>query len=614
MAYASNDSTLGLGLASGGGSSGQLPRSEGSEGSDQGDGDQIDESEINAFFEPVFNHDQGERHRGLESITSTLRGKGTRFVNEHLPTLMRLASEAPYSDVRDALGAYVEECRTSNEQCAEPAKRFNLRPNTSESPSIFFPRDSLRTIDDLDEKGRAIVEEYFLTTGRVSNLVRVLFFHSEYLTHWAESVLAVMYAPGPLPPHLRHYVAMMAASRHGCRYLVRRQRAEFLYAGGNRKWIAGVQFADTQVQRLAQLNTMLALRPWRLEKEHIDSLLSAGADSWSVAELVHILTIYCMYHSLSCLCFALGVVPDIDDTETGEDMSALDNFGDMGEALAHNDYVHTTVEEALNLIKQIPTAELPEGNEALFEQAIDEQGRGAGSPPPQTGSSAPASNTGSGVSSAAGPAGSGVTGTASSSQADNSAGASSVADGEGDRSSHGNAPNFVRYNEYLGQEYVDEKHEDFQVKSKTYEVFRVQDYSWSDDGYPLLNRFYPGVAPLLDAKFKFIYRMSDNSFGTTDNVDTLPFRRAIWYYVHRVYGIFHDDYNYNEVNKILNRQIKIFIKKVTTAPEDVTRTDFVNLGYDFRHDEIVHIALLTIEARQQAELLYGLRAIMKHMA
>jgi hypothetical protein len=99
-------------------------------------------------------------------------------------------------------------------------------------------------------------------------------------------------------------------------------------------------------------------------------------------------------------------------------------------------------------------------------------------------------------------------------------------------------------------------------------------------------------------------------------------------------GIMHDDYDYRLVNLILKQPLKAFIKKVRTTlcwlivsshsscccggqvackPETISRNDFERMGLALRPEEKVQIVLLSMEARKQAELLYGLHAIMKWM-
>ena len=103
-----------------------------------------------------------------------------------------------------------------------------------------------------------------------------------------------------------------------------------------------------------------------------------------------------------------------------------------------------------------------------------------------------------------------------------------------------------------------------------------------------------------------------NRFSNNVEVNTDPFRIAIWNYVHRVLGILHDDYNYQHVNFWLNRSIKAYIKKVICCPETITKKDFSKMGVNLTPKEKCHLTLLAIEARKQAELLYGLRSIMKY--
>jgi len=104
-------------------------------------------------------------------------------------------------------------------------------------------------------------------------------------------------------------------------------------------------------------------------------------------------------------------------------------------------------------------------------------------------------------------------------------------------------------------------HSDFDVKSREYTIFRVQDYCWKEHGFELLRRYLNDAASLLDEEFNHIYVLTYQFFHETKNVDTFPFRRALWYYIQRINGMFHDDYNYQEVNLFLTRATKNYLKK-----------------------------------------------------
>ncbi|XP_030360142.1 sestrin-2 isoform X2 [Strigops habroptila] len=144
-------------------------------------------------------------------------------------------------------------------------------------------------------------------------------------------------------------------------------------------------------------------------------------------------------------------------------------------------------------------------------------------------------------------------------------------------------------------------------------TFRAQDYTWEDHGYSLINRLYPDVGQLLDEKFQVVYNLTYNTIAMHCGVDTSMLRRAIWNYVHCVFGIRYDDYDYGEVNQLLERNLKIYIKTVACYPEKTTKRVYTQFWRHFKHSEKVHINLLLLEARMQAALLYALRAVTRYM-
>lgn len=132
------------------------------------------------------------------------------------------------------------------------------------------------------------------------------------------------------------------------------------------------------------------------------------------------------------------------------------------------------------------------------------------------------------------------------------------------------------------------------------------------------------MAPLLDAELQHIRSLTYKKFAETNEIDTTAFREAIWHYSHRVkvfgslrgsgsahtlQGMLDDDYNYAEVNQLLNRPIKSYIKKITCFPQTVTMADFHHLGFGLQPSEKVHVALLATEANKEAAMAYALRAL-----
>ncbi|XP_053130287.1 sestrin-1-like isoform X2 [Hemicordylus capensis] len=145
------------------------------------------------------------------------------------------------------------------------------------------------------------------------------------------------------------------------------------------------------------------------------------------------------------------------------------------------------------------------------------------------------------------------------------------------------------------------------------QVFCVQDYSWEDHGFSLVNRLYCDIGHLLDEKFRKVDGLQSCAMATRQGCEHATFKRGIWNYIHCMFGIRYDDYDYAEVNHLLERILKLYIKTVTCSPEKMNPEVFERFWKQFKHSEKVHVNLLILEARLQAELLYALRAITHYM-
>lgn len=114
---------------------------------------------------------------------------------------------------------------------------------------------------------------------------------------------------------------------------------------------------------------------------------------------------------------------------------------------------------------------------------------------------------------------------------------------------------------------------------------------------------------MLDDKFRVAYNLTYKTLAGRQNVDTSKFRRAIWNYIQCIYGIRHDDYDYGEVNKLLDRPLKTFIKSACCFPERITKQDYDSILVELLDSEKVHVNLMILEAKNQAMLLYALREL-----
>jgi hypothetical protein len=120
------------------------------------------------------------------------------------------------------------------------------------------------------------------------------------------------------PAHVNYYIAIQAVSCYKCEYLMYILQEQFLLSGGPLEWlIYGLERVDPKVRRIAEINEIMAFKPWSLTQEIIESLLK-GPDSnenLTIQELVKASLILSTYHSMCTLCQGMGLTCDDDIQE-----------------------------------------------------------------------------------------------------------------------------------------------------------------------------------------------------------------------------------------------------------------------------------------------------------
>lgn len=517
--------------------------------------------------------DENSRHQFLESLGSTLKALTNRrrenlengvgnFLLDILPCILRLSLRSPFSDIRESCLELLLAVKEKGIKVPRPVYK---------GPSSLIPSKEVVPMDTDDEQILSLLVESFLLSGRVTNVTCLIAFHPQYLEGFLRTEYFMFKGEGPLPFDWRCYIAIMAASRHRCCYLVQLYELEFLKQQGDKTWLNGLDYIPAKLRALCEINKILAHQPWLLSPIHIEKLLK-GQDNWSLSELIQAIVILVHIHSLSSFVYGCGITPEIDRDggHTFKPPSLSDsNQGSIdGDSLSVNGMhcSHSCMTELMEKMKEVEAehdALMETTQEELFQQfeKVESGEVATGKDKVTCGIDTP-------------------------------------------------QPGIARYLEDPSFGYSD-----FATRNPEMDIstFRVQDYSWEEHGFSLINRLYPDIGQLLDDKFSCTINLTYNTLGKVENVDTSTFRMATWNYIHLVFGIYHDDYLYTEVNKLLERSFKKYIKVVACYPERVSLDDYLGFMPDLTHSEKVHINLLLLESRLQAELLYALRAIMKYM-
>ncbi|XP_020293093.1 sestrin-1 isoform X2 [Pseudomyrmex gracilis] len=505
----------------------------------------------------------------LDGPRQAQANKYLSLVTLHLPVILRLSVNCPFQNVRIKCAEILQMVKDRGLPVPVPA---------FDGPSAFVPLSELPDLNNLDEKTHMLLMDAFLQNNRLDHVSRVMASHPKYLEHFLRTQQFILRGDGPLPYDYRHLIAIMAAGRHQCSYLINLQKGEFLYQGGDPLWLQGLRSIPGKLQDLYEINKILAHRPWLLNKSHIEKL-TKGDDNWSLAEVVHAIVLLAHFHSLSSFVFSCGINEELDNV-TGHHYkeNIQDNSSNVPPA---KDKLSTSPKKIPNgegKTENVPSpppspsivGEQEVGVETLMERMkrLSEKSESNQITQEELSKRFETVETQS-AELAAAPQRS-----------------SSVLDSD--------IGLFIEDPTFIYQDFA-------------------KDYSWDVHGYSLANRLYNDVGNLLDEKFKTAYNLTYYTMGTHNKVDTSRFRRAIWNYIQCMFGIRHDDYDYNEVNQLLERSLKTFIKSAVCYPERVTKKDYDRVMREFKHSEKVHVNLMILEARMQAELLYALRAVMRYM-
>ncbi|TNN47302.1 Sestrin-3 [Liparis tanakae] len=397
------------------------------------------------------------------------------------------------------------------------------------------------------ERVSLLFTKALVSRGSVDAVSQQMASHPQYLESFLRTQHYILHMDGPLPLPYRHYIALMAAAQHHCNYLVYLHSAQFLRVGGDPLWLQGLQAAPPRLRLLDHINKVLAHQPWLTACSHIQTLLKAGEQCWSLAELVQAVVILAHCHSLCS--FVFGCDTDADFVPLPKSTNGVPPiFCPLDAANGNTNSLDSSCDMVCLKERIQKSQEEREKREELLLQTQTLQ------------------------------------------QTD--------IEEEEEMMCFTDPTHFITDPDLCYQEFARREQEHFQV-------FRVQDYSWEDHGFSLVNRLYSDIGHLLDDRFR--------SVTTLPSTHSPDLKRAVWNYIHCVLGIRYDDYDYGEVNRLLERDLKMYIKAVACFP-DATKTPVCPLSLaPLKPSERIHVNLLIMEARLQAELLYALRAITQYM-
>ena len=461
----------------------------------------------------------------------------------------------------------------------------------------------------------------------LSHLEWILMAQGRFFDLYRRSADLMMKADGPLPRSWRHFVAMIGASRHNCEYLVRQEMYSFLASGGDPSWLSDTSTVPKKLVCLSEINAVMAHRPWALDSSHIEYTVTTGR--WSFGELVHALVILATFQSLSSLVFGAGTRLE-DDLLTEQEATLA---GGIGDPLVGTEPLW----DELQLLPQCFMVN--DGAPNLLQRLIQQRQSSSTAPPTVqvsiTGSQRSISSAESGISENPIAA---FEGFGSLNEQTISGSASPVAivktPTSAAKPASTNAPR-LRDHEKEELAAIMQAHPVWKcpvsnlVKQESREVTEYRDFnpktdatlhttsfSWEDHGMMVMARQMADLTDCINEENMHAIDFTTNTIGGAEIESTHTVREAIVKYVQRMYGIFHDDYRYDRLNRILPVIHKAYLKKLACFPERLTRVDYMRMRRfeGFTPKDLIHYAHLVSQTRRIASLTWAMKAVMRYQA
>jgi len=143
------------------------------------------------------------------------------------------------------------------------------------------------------------------------------------------------------------------------------------------------------------------------------------------------------------------------------------------------------------------------------------------------------------------------------------------------------------------------------------------EYDW-DTGHFILKNLSSTFIECLNNEIEYITSITSNSLGNKkiNNLDNKKYiHQALIHYIEKLFGYYHEDYNYKNINKILSGHINLikYIKKFVFFPKRINISDFQEMNKVFLHEEIIHIILLIGLIKSRIQLIYFSKALNETM-
>lgn len=158
------------------------------------------------------------------------------------------------------------------------------------------------------------------------------------------------------------------------------------------------------------------------------------------------------------------------------------------------------------------------------------------------------------------------------------------------------------------KKFIDSDNKRHMNNNNIYSIY--YDFNWEAHAYYFLYEIDENVSQVIKNENEFCRNMTFNKLANIDNVKTEPFRTAIWNYIQKLFGIDRLDYDYKNVNLVLDKKKKEFFKNIACYPE---KNSF-NIIKDINlcNIDVIHCILLVVCCKQITQLIFFAKSLLKY--
>ena len=423
--------------------------------------------------------------------------------------------------------------------------------------SIYNNKDN--NIDDILKKNLEIMRRFLY-------FEHFFIWFNDYLSYYEKTVNTIFKKKSILPIQWKYYLAIMASSTMKNEYLTRLFEEEFLDNNGDPNWlIIGLNVVPNKLKKLASLNNIIAHQPWNINIEELKNVKSV----LSINEITEACIILIQFQKISLIEELIEFKKYNNENDIQRKPSK-----DMSEKIDVMFQEH--IFNVINEIKKEEEDIIEEENESNDKDTSD------------------ASNK-----------------------------LNNISDLYNIKQSSFNSVDSWEKNDKnlsdetndIFQKYLSDDYEKIAFKGPNKNVsLSYYEYNWSDYGYYYLKNISPNLITCINDEMKYIIELTSNSLGFkkySSSLNSLYIKQAIINYVEKLFGYYHEDYNYKNISKLLccNINYTKFIKKFVCYPKKVSLCDFQEMNTIFLHEEIMHIILLIATIKMKIQLIFLSKAI-----